>query len=120
MRKGRHFLITNANSFHRLQAPQKMSQIWMNTPLSWIHAVQPPPKPYEGFKMYIAGEMWQNLKRFLLLLLLLLLKRMHDNKTMKESYATYHIKHIKPTKLYTPLLCTTKIWLSLMNVVKSY
>ena len=22
-------------------------------------------KPYEGFKMYIAGEMWQNLKHFL-------------------------------------------------------
>ena len=21
-------------------------------------------KPYEGFKMYIAGEMWQNLKQF--------------------------------------------------------
>ena len=40
MRKGKHFLITNANSFHWLQAPQKMSQIWMNTLLSWIHAVQ--------------------------------------------------------------------------------
>ena len=42
MRKGRHFLITNAISFHWLHAPQKMSQIWMNTLLSWIHAVQTP------------------------------------------------------------------------------
>ena len=36
---------------------------------------------YDGFKMYIAGEMWQNLKKKKL-------KRMHDNRTMKESYAT--------------------------------
>ena len=36
--------------------------------------------PHEGFKMYIAGEMWQNQIFFL--------KRMHDNRTMKESYAT--------------------------------
>ena len=37
---------------------------------------------YEGFKMYIhvAVEMWQNLKQFL--------NRMHDNRTMNESYAT--------------------------------
>ena len=79
MRKGRHFFITNANSFHWLQAPQKMSKIWMNTPLSWIHAVQ----TYEGFKIYIAGEMWQNL-----IIFFVCVKRMHDNRTMKESYAT--------------------------------
>ena len=42
---------------------------------------------------------------------------MHDNRTIRERYATYIIK---PIKLYTPLLCTTKIWLSFMNVVKSY
>ena len=55
-----------------------MSQIWMNTLLSWTHAVQ---TLYEGFKMYIAGEMGQNLKKKKM-------KRMHDNRTMKDSYAT--------------------------------
>ena len=34
---------------------------------------------YEKFNMYIAGEMSQNLKHFL--------KRMHVNRTMRESYA---------------------------------
>ena len=80
MRKGRHFLITNANSFHWLQAPQKMSQIWMNTFLSWTPGYKQ-YKPYEGFKMYVmylvkCGKIWNNF-----------LKRMHDNRTMKESYA---------------------------------
>ena len=37
-------------------------------------------KPYESFKMYIAAEICQNLK-------FLLLKRMHDNRTVKKSYA---------------------------------
>ena len=32
-------------------------------------------------KIYIAGEMWQNLKQVFLI-------RMHDIRTMKESYAT--------------------------------
>ena len=40
MRKGRHFLITNANSFHSLQAPQKMFQFEGIPLLSWTHAVQ--------------------------------------------------------------------------------
>ena len=66
-------------------------------------------KPYEGFNMYIAGEIWQNLKQFF--------KRMHDNRTMRERELCYIIN---PIKLYTPLLCITKIWFSFMNVVKSY
>ena len=37
-----------------------MSQIWMNTFCPGYTEY----KPYEGFKMYIAGEMWQNLKQF--------------------------------------------------------
>ena len=61
----------------------------------WIHAVQ---TLMRVLKMYIAGEMWQNL-------IFVVVERMmqHDNRTMKESYAI-----IKPIKLYTPLLCTTK------------
>ena len=37
-------------------------------------------KPYEGFEMFIAAGICQNLK--------IIFKRMHDNRTMKESYAT--------------------------------
>ena len=40
IRKYLPFLIIDANSPYWLQAPQKMSQIWMNSLLSWIHAVQ--------------------------------------------------------------------------------
>ena len=61
LRKGRHFLITNTNSFHWLQAPQKMSKNLNEYPYCPGHTQC---KPYEGFKMYIAGEMRQNLKQF--------------------------------------------------------
>ena len=104
--KGRHFLITNANSFHWLQAPQKMSQIWMNSLLSWIHYTQ--CKPCEGFQMYIAGEMWQNLKQVF-------------EKNAKEQWKRVTLHNQTHTIVHSSaMLCTTKIWLSFMNVVKSY
>ena len=58
MRKGRHFLITNANSFHWLQNPQKMPQI-RNV---WALLSCTQCKLNEGFKMYINAGFCQNLK----------------------------------------------------------
>ena len=105
MRKSRTFLITNANSLHWLQAQQNMSQI-RNASLCvhvrsansigilFVHSWKNVPKIWNQF-----------------------LKTMHYNRTMKHSYDTKWL----PIKLYTPLLtCITKIWLSFMNVVKSY
>ena len=55
------FLIIDANSPYELQALQKMSQIWMNSLLPWIHAVQ---TQWRFLKMYIAAGTCQNLKLF--------------------------------------------------------
>ena len=62
MRKFLPFLIIDANSPHWLQAPQKLSQIWMNSLLAFCPGYMQ-CKPY-GFKMYIAAEICQNLKQF--------------------------------------------------------
>ena len=51
----------------------------------------------------------QNLK-------LIFFERMHKSEKIKDICAS----KIIPIKLYTHLLCTTKIWLSFMNVVKRY
>ena len=76
MRKCLPFLIIDANSPHGLQAPQKMSHIWMKA----ICPGYTQCKPCEGFKMYIGAGFCQNLEKEKE-------KKMH-NYTMKESYAT--------------------------------
>ena len=74
MRIVRHFLITNANSFHWLQAP-----LYRCPRFEWIPfcPAYSQCKPYEGCKLYIAlCEMWQNLKRFFEK------NGLHDNRTL--------------------------------------
>ena len=77
MRKGRPFLITNANSFHWLQDPQKMPQI-RNV---WVLLSYTQCKLNEGIwnvhSYWILPKSETNF-----------LKRMHDNRKIKESYAT--------------------------------
>ena len=58
MRKGRHFLITNANSFHWLQAPQKMSQIWMNTLIVLDTRSANPMRVLKCTELVKCGKIW--------------------------------------------------------------
>ena len=94
----RNFLITNSNSLHWLQAQQKMSQL-RNSSYLCSHT-------NANWMGVLLTHRWRN--QFF--------KTMHYYRTMKH---TYGIKFM-PIKLYTHQLCITKMWLSFMNVVKSY
>ena len=66
MRKGRHFLITNAKFLPLTASSTKDVPDLSEWPfvLDTSTAGYTQCKPCEGFKMYIAAEMWQNLKQF--------------------------------------------------------
>ena len=77
MRKDRNYLITNANSHHWLQHPQKYVPDKECRDFALIHSVQ---TQWRIFIMQKGAENDQNLK--------LIVKTMHNNIKMKGSHAT--------------------------------
>ena len=98
------FCLLDVNFPHWLQAQEKMSQIRTWKAFVLIHSMQ---TQWWSFNVHSCRN-FQNLKQ--------IFKRMHYNRKMKDSFATKSY----PQKLYTPLLCTTKIIMSSVNLVKSY
>ena len=100
MRKGRKFLIPDANSCIDCQPHKGCPRFAMNASIHLTHSLA----FYSAFSMEISFttvgfQNGQNLKPFFYIL------RMHKSKKLKDACTT----KIIPIKLYFPLLCTIKI-----------
>ena len=108
MRKDRTFLIPGAHSWIDCQPIKDDPDLqWMGLFIvhTHLHLVQ------SQLLSLVTHKVWKSPKSETLFFL-----RMHKSEKMEDTCAS----KIIPIKLYTHLLYTTKILLSLTNVVKSY